>query len=326
MKRVMIVDQNNMFIRHYIIDPSLANNGQPVGGVMGSLKGFQKFLRDIKPDMVIICWDGSGGSKRRKQMNKDYKAGRSPIRLNRTVKVITNEQEELENKIWQMTRLSEYFDEMPVVQFLFDDVEADDVIAYAAKMDYFEDWQKVIVSSDKDFIQLLDEKTILFRPIQKQIMSLNNIVDLYGVHPNNFALARALVGDKSDNLDGIRGIGMGTVAKRLPFLSESKTFTIKDVIDYSKKRAELKTAPKAFQAIADSKKIISENYKMMQLSTPNISVRTTNKVRKAIESFEPTFRKTEIRTMMLKDGFPNWTWDTLFQTFNRYTSKDSKEG
>ena len=72
-KRVMVIDALNQFLRAYIVNPTLSPNGDPVGGAIGFLKILQKLCREIKPDKVIICWDGQGGSKKRKLINKNYK-------------------------------------------------------------------------------------------------------------------------------------------------------------------------------------------------------------------------------------------------------------
>ena len=175
MKRVMIVDALNMYFRAYIVDPSLSTNGHPIGGVKGFMKILQKLSRDLKPDLIAICWDGPGGSNKRRQIVKEYKEGRKPIRLNRDTDL--SENEELENKIWQQTRAIEYINQLPVPQFMFPEVEADDVIAYIAHSQHFKGWQKIIVSSDKDFLQLCDEETVLFRPIQKKVHNRNNVIE-----------------------------------------------------------------------------------------------------------------------------------------------------
>ena len=132
---------------------------------------------------------------------------------------------EIENKIWQQTRLAEYLNNLAVIQLMLTSVEADDIIAQVVQNPRYEDWQRVIVSSDKDFLQLCDGNTVLFRPIQKEVLNSNDIVKKYKIHPNNFALARAIVGDKSDNLQGVGGVGLATVAKRFPFLVEEKSYT-----------------------------------------------------------------------------------------------------
>ena len=100
MKRVLIIDALNMYLRAYIVDPSISTNGQPIGGLKGSLKILQKLVRDTKPDNVVICWDGPNGSMKRKIMDKNYKEGRKPIRLNRAFHNLS-EDEETTNKVWQ---------------------------------------------------------------------------------------------------------------------------------------------------------------------------------------------------------------------------------
>ncbi len=152
-KRVLIIDGNNNYFRAYIVDPSVSTNGQPIGGITGFLKILQKLVRETNPNRIVICWDGKGGSSKRKLMNKNYKDGRKPIRLNRNIKNLSDN-EDLENKIWQMTRLVEYINEMPVIQLLLDGVEADDIISAVASHQSVKDYNKIIVSSDKDFIQL----------------------------------------------------------------------------------------------------------------------------------------------------------------------------
>jgi len=214
MKRLMILDGNNAFIRHYIVNPSISTNGQPVGGLIGFLRGLQKLSRSIRPDGIVVVWDGAGGSRKRKSMVKTYKEGRKPVRLNRNIRNL-DDNEEAENAMWQQLRVVEYLNETPVVQFMFPEVEADDIIARTCQLETFREWQKVIVSSDKDFIQCCNANTILYRPIQDEIVSEKAVVEKYSIHPTNFALARAIAGDKSDNLPGIPGIGLGTDSEEI---------------------------------------------------------------------------------------------------------------
>ena len=312
-KRLLIIDALNMYYRAYIVDPSLSANGQPIGGAKGFLKILQKLVREIRPDRIVICWDGEGGSRKRRAVNKNYKEGRKPLRLNRNVKILS-EQEELENKIWQQTRLIEYLNCMPVTQLMFPEVEADDVIAEVTRMPYFNEWQKVIVSSDKDFIQLLDEETVLFRPIQKEVLNKNRIIEEYGIHPNNFALARAIVGDKSDNLEGIPGAGLATVKKRFPFLVEDKTYFVKDIVSASEK-SEKKL--KVFEKIVELQDVVKENYKLMQLYSPNMSVQSKKKTKYIVENSQLTLNKTEITKMMVYDGFGEFNLSELYRNFQK---------
>ena len=320
-KRVMVIDALNQFLRAYIVNPTLSPNGDPVGGAIGFLKILQKLCREIKPDKVVICWDGQGGSKKRKLVNKNYKSGRKPLRLNRDIKHLT-EEEELQNKIWQQTRLVDYLNNFPVTQLMFEGVEADDVISYVCQMPKFEGWQKVIISSDKDFFQLLDDETIAYRPTQHEVLNKNMIIEKFGIHPTNFALARAIVGDQSDNLEGIKGVGLPTVAKRLSFLSEEKAYTIPEVVEFCE---NANSSLRAYNNIAESRELIEENYQLMQLYSPNISVQTKSKIKYIVNNAESTFNKTNTNAMMLEDGAGNINWSDLFIIFKKIVLNE-KEG
>ena len=313
MKRVMIIDALNQFLRAYIVNPTLTPNGDPVGGTAGFLKILQKLCREIKPDRIVICWDGQGGSQRRKSVNKNYKSGRKPLRLNRDVKHMTEEQE-LQNKIWQQVRLVDYLNNFPIIQLMHESIEADDVISFVCQLSDYEGWQKVIVSSDKDFFQLLDDETVAYRPTQGEVLNKNDITEKFGIHPTNFALARAIVGDVSDNLSGVPGVGLPTVAKRLPFLSEDKTYSIGDVSEYCKLAG---SNLKAYKNILDSEDIIKENYSLMQLYSPNMSIQTKNKIRYTTKNTKLTFDKTSTDGMMLEDGIAKTSWLDLFIAFKK---------
>jgi len=318
-ERVMIIDGLNMFLRSYIVVPQISKDGHPIGGTTGFLKSLQKLTREIKPTKIVICWDGQGGSRKRKQKNPNYKEGRKPIRLNRSFKVLTDEQEK-ENKIWQMHRLAEYLNNFPIMQLLAEEVEADDIISYVCRYSKYKVHQKVIVSSDKDFFQLLDDNTILHRPIQKVFLNRDSLVEEYGIHPNNFALARAVVGDKSDNLCGVPGIGLKTIAKRFPFFAKEDDIMIKDVMDFCDNQ---ESNVKAYVDIPDNEGLIKENYSLMQLYSPSLSVQTKNNIDWTIEEFKHQFNKTETNKMMLTDGINEINWTSMFEDFKRI-QRDNK--
>ena len=177
-KRLLLIDAHNQFLRSYIVDPSMSSGGFPIGGAKGFLKILNKLCRLIKPDLLAVVWDGQNGSQQRRARHKGYKAGRKPLRLNRG-DILLTEQEQENNKIWQQLRVIEYMNETPILQFMEDNIEADDVISYIKNLDVFEQWQKVIVSSDKDFFQLLDDNTVLYRPTQGEVLNKNNILEKY---------------------------------------------------------------------------------------------------------------------------------------------------
>ena len=321
MKRVLIFDALNAYLRAYIVDPSLSAHGQPIGGIKGFIKILQKLVRDTQPDEIAVIWDGPNGSAKRKTMDKNYKSGRKPLRLNRAFNNLS-ENEVQENKTWQQVRVMEYLNQMPIIQTIIPEIEADDVIAYLTQMEYYKGWQKIIVSNDKDFMQLCDEETVLYRPTKKEVLNRQRVVEQTGVHPTNMALARAIIGDASDNLPGIRGAGFATVAKRLNFLSADKTYTIQDVIDFCEKTG---SKLKFFSNIVEGKDVIEHNYKMMQLYAPQMSIQSKMVVKEAIENFECTFNKTEIIGMMREDGFGELNWEDLRTNLNRITYNCNKD-
>ena len=315
MKRVLIIDALNAYLRAYIVDPSLSTNGQPIGGLKGFIKILQKLVRETKPDNIIIAWDGPDGSRKRKIMDKNYKAGRKPIRLNRAIRNLT-EDEELANKMWQQKRIIEYMNEMPIIQVLIAQIEADDIISYVTQMEHYNGWQKIIVSNDKDFMQLCDDETVLWRPTVNEMLNANRIVETIGVHPRNMALARAMAGDASDNLPGIKGAGLKTIQKRLPFLGEDRDCTIPEVLDYCVESAK-GSRVQFYNTVIESKKLVEHNYKMMQLYSPQMSVQAKQFTQEAVENFECDFNRTELIRMMREDGFGELNWEDLKSQLNK---------
>jgi 5'-3' exonuclease len=194
---------------------------------------------------------------------------------------------------------------------MYPEIEADDLISFVCTLPFFKDSQKVIVSSDKDFIQVLDKNVVLMRPVQDEILNVKRVVEEYNIHPTNFALARAIAGDKSDNLDGVGGVGLNTVAKRFPFLVENKSFTIDDVLDYSREHGG---KVKAYQNVIEHAQLIRDNYRIMQLYSPQISIQTKVEIENIFETFETQMSLFNFKKMMVQDGFGALNFSVLFDT------------
>ena len=320
MKRVLVIDALNMFLRAFIVDPSLSNHGQPIGGIKGSMKILQKLVRMTKPNEIVICWDGPNGSQKRKTLNSGYKEGRKPLRLNRSVHNLT-ENEELQNKVWQQMRTIEYLNQMPIIQLILERVEADDVISYVCNSRHYDGWQKVIVSNDKDFLQLCDDETVVYRPTTDKIETKKTVIESLGIHPTNMALARAMDGDASDNLPGVNRVGMKTIANKLPFMKEERSVMIDELIEYCE---NIDSKLKVYKTIAESKTLIEHNYQMMQLYSPLISVQGKQIIDHALENFECDFNKTELLKLMIEDGFGELNWEEL-KTFLNKISRECNE-
>ena len=320
MKRVLVIDALNMFLRAFIVDPSLSNHGQTIGGIKGSIKILQKLVRMTNPNEIVICWDGPNGSQKRKAMNSSYKEGRKPLRLNRSVHNLT-ENEEIQNKVWQQMQIIEYLNQMPIIQLILERVEADDIISYVCNSSHYKGWQKVIVSNDKDFLQLCDEETVVYRPTTDKIETKKTVIESMGVHPTNMALARAMDGDASDNLPGVNRVGMKTIATKLPFMKEERTITIDELLGYCE---SIDSKLKVYKNISESKDLIEHNYQMMQLYSPLISIQGKQTIDYALENFECEFNKTELLRLMMNDGFGELNWEELKGFLNRI-SRECKE-
>ena len=176
--------------------------------------------------------------------------------------------------------------------------------------------RRVIVSNDQDFLQLCDDKTIFYaRERTNRFLIRTRCLEEYGIHPRNFAWARAVVGDKSDNLEGVKGLGLKTMAKRFPFLSENKDYGLEDIMSHARNN---KNKIKAYQNVVDNEEIIASNYEIMQLYTSTISPQGVSKLKYAIENDGVDLNRTKIRTMLLKDGIGTLNIDELMLMLNSH--------
>jgi len=312
-RRVLVLDGLNQFIRGYIVSPAISSNGEPCGGTISFLRTLQKIIRETSPDEVIVAWDAPGGSLGRKALVSDYKDGRSPLRLNRNIRQLT-EKQEAENKDWQLLKLFEMLNKTPVMQLLVEGVEADDLIAYVVQHEKYKDCEKVIVSSDKDFYQLLDGNTVMMRPIQKEVLNRNSIIEKFQIHPNNFALARAITGDSSDNLPGVRGLGLPTVAKRFPFLVGEQRYSFDDLVEYI---GTLEKPSKAHESLKEGRAVVELNYKMMQLTKPLVGDAGTEVLEDILANFVPAFNQTNFSLDIIREGFGEVNFNNMFINFYR---------
>ena len=211
--RVLIVDGLNTFIRSFAVNPALNEDGLHVGGMMGFLKSVRYTSDILKPSRVIIVFDGKNGSGRRQKIYPEYKATRIvKKRLNRNVDWGTAPQDEQQSMLMQLKRTIEYLEEMPITTMSMDKVEADDVIAYISQQIY-DDSEIHIMSTDKDFLQLVDDRVHVWNPTKRMSYNPTRVMEEYNMPSHNFTIFRALDGDKSDNINGVMGAGMKSLIK-----------------------------------------------------------------------------------------------------------------
>lgn len=275
--KVMIVDGLNLFIRCFGAVPTLNDDGEHVGGITGCLLSLGALIRKNKPTRVLVVFDGKGGSTRRKKMYKGYKEGRTGLtKVNRLVGY-----EDLEDQAESMKRnfngLIKYLEFLPVDLCYIDYIEADDIMAYAARHIFKK--EVLIVSSDKDFLQLVDDRISVYLPTKKKMMYKDDVKELYGVPSKNLVYYRIFDGDKSDNIPGVRGIGPKTLINKLDFL-QSDGLTLDTLLERVSQLDDEKLKTK----ILDNTDTLKLNYDLMQLSEPIIGSSITSNVRAIIES------------------------------------------
>lgn len=213
MKKLVIIDGKSVFYRGYYAMGNLSkSDGTPTGGIYGFAVIALEIVKEIQPTKVVVAWDKAKTSiRKRKEIYPDYKAGR-------------------------VKPPEDFFVQIPLLKKLIaalgwgflecDDYEADDIIGTLARQADEEldadgncDWDTVIVSSDLDMLQIVDDNTRLYR-LLKGFSKLEEIDVLaveekYGIKKNQFLDLKALKGDASDNIPGVPGVGEKTAVKLL---------------------------------------------------------------------------------------------------------------
>jgi DNA polymerase-1 len=316
---LMIFDGLNAFIRAFGATPAYNEDGDHIGGITGFLYSIGKTVRDFRPSRCIIVFDGRGGSAKRKRIYGDYKANRAnKTRLRRHDHHDSTIEEEQESMRHQFSRLISYLDYLPVTFMAMDGIEADDAIAYIAQMYETECKKITIVSTDRDFYQLVDDRIQVWSPIKKKMYDTQAVLDEFGVHPANMVVYRSFTGDASDNIPGISGIGSKTILKLVPELGDATEFTPEMLLE---KCQQHQTESKSWQKILDNSRILEQNYQLMNIKLLDIPAQTASKIRGIMEQPIPELNRAEFQRLFYEDkmwaimkNLPDWltnTWLSL---------------
>ena len=217
--------------------------------------------------------------------------------------------------VFQLNRIVEYLECLPLTIITMDNIEADDVIGYCAK--HIFDNKSTIMSTDKDFLQLIDENIRVYSPTKKKMYDEEKIVEEYGISSQNFLLYRMLDGDVSDSIPGVKGVGLKSLLKYFPFLENSHKYTIQDVIKSAKAKKDIY---KLCEEITKSGDQMVLNEKLMDLDNVNISGSSKLKIQTITSNPIQRMIKHKFQKMFLEDklytALPNLnSW--LHTTFNR---------
>jgi len=225
-----------------------------------------------------------------------------------------------------MGRLIEYLEQLPLTLICIDGIEADDTIAYISQQVLVES-DIFIMSTDKDFLQLVDDRVKVWSPTKKKLYTKDEVFEEYGIPSRNMLTYRVLDGDKSDNIGGIRGAGIKSIIKYIQPITENKDFTIMDLFDYTEKISNKKI--KLLDSIQNSRNLLKRNYLLMQLQKVDIPNHIKMKIQGAVNGDVPQLIKYRFQTMFLKDkltnAIPNLdSWIMEFTRLDRFRGLSGK--
>lgn len=292
--RILIIDGLNHFIRSFAAVPIRNEDGEHVGGIHGFVASMMKIAKQVKATRVIVTFDGKNSTKKRKQIFKEYKDNRL-IRdtLNRPkgFKNVGGVDED-ESFKKQFKRLYEYLLLLPIDIILLDNLEADDIIAHLTQ---YLPGDKIICSTDKDFYQLLSDNVTVYNPVKKIIIDENEFRRLFPTSPKNFIYWKAVIGDESDNVPGVKGVGKETM-KKFEFLKEDERLT-----SYQFYRQLEKDKSNKAELILKSRDIVDRNFELMQLHEPLVTGRDKLKIQASLEQDVPSYNTFLLRRLIRED-------------------------
>ncbi len=211
MEKIVLIDGNNILFRSYyatIYSGNILKNskGFPTNALLGLINTVNKIIEDEKPSYIMIAFDK--GKTFRHDKYLEYKEGRieTPDDLKK-----------------QFPVAKELVKAMGITYYEVDNYEADDIIGtFASKVDREKDYKAVIISSDKDLLQLIsnDVEVKLLKQTDHIRMTKEEFLNTYNMEPIRMIDLKALMGDSSDNIPGVKGVGEKTA---LSLLQEHKT-------------------------------------------------------------------------------------------------------
>ena len=294
---VLIVDSMNTFIRSFAMLQAINPQGHHTGGLVGFLRSLGFLTRTIDPTRIICVFDGQASSASRKNINPDYKATRNIKRITNW-ELFDDKDDEYASMTMQMHRLVEYLQCLPTTLISIDKVEADDTISYLAQKFAANGKKVTIVSSDKDFLQIVNDNIEVFSPIKKKTYQKKDILEEIGVLPENYLIMKALLGDNSDNLSGIKGLGPKTLIKEFAGLVTDPSFELEDIQKICEEKLQTK---KIFAQILYDWEKVKINYELMNLFEPRLGDYEIFHILEKIKEPTPTLQVVTFLSMLESD-------------------------
>ena len=210
--RLILIDGSAYIFRAYYGLPSMnRSDGTPINAVFGFTNMLVKLIEDYRDEKMLVVFDAARENFRNK-IFKEYKANRG---------------ETPEDLIPQFKIIRECVDAFNIPQIEIEGYEADDIIATYCKLATHQKIDSVIVSSDKDLMQLVNSNVSMLDPMKNKKIGIDQVIEKFGLPPNKVTQIQALTGDKVDNIPGAPGIGPKTALQLITDFGDVKTL-IKD--------------------------------------------------------------------------------------------------
>jgi 5'-3' exonuclease len=186
------------------------------------------------------------------------------------------------------------------------------------------DQHKIIVSSDKDYFQLVTDKVSVYRPIKKEIIDVEHMLKEYKCFPANWIMIKTIQGDSSDNVPGIKGVGIKTINKLFPFLIDPVKVDLDKIFEFCQANI---SGSKFYKNILDEQERLKKNWQVMQLLEHTFSTEGLEKVKDALNQ-NPIFKPFQLRLLFMQDQafkqIQNFDyWNQIFTPLNTYEKKSS---
>jgi 5'-3' exonuclease len=218
---VLLVDGDNLLTIGFYGLKNHFYKGQHIGAIYHFINTLRRSFETYHLDKIVVFWDGENGSNSRKKIYHLYKE-------NRKSRLRTDE--EVNSYNHQRQRVKQYLEELFVRQGEYENCETDDCIAYYSQNSPSE--KKIIFSSDGDLTQLVSENTQIYNPSHQKLYKQNDTI-LYQheeVKIENVALIKMLCGDPSDNIHGIKNMGIKRLVTLFPEI-RTEILTLEDVLN-----------------------------------------------------------------------------------------------
>jgi 5'-3' exonuclease len=296
-KRVLFIDGLNLFFRNFAMLNMVNPSGVHIGGLGGFFRSLGAMIRQIDPTEVYVIFDGAGSTASRKNIVPEYKSGRNTQRITNW-EVFEDLNDEHDSKVDQIVRVIQYLKTLPVKTIIVDKVEADDIIAYlSSKVINQREDRSFIVSSDKDFLQLINENIVVYRPMEKKYYTKEIMEKKYKMPTKNFILYKTLLGDASDKVKGVKGLGEKGLLKKFPELSEGE-MTWNDILNICENKFKDHVVyARVLQGVSD----LEKNYKLMDLSNPMLDENDKNYLDKVVESKDLNYIPEQFMSLYKED-------------------------